>query len=197
MLDSNPRPSFHQLELWNRPCLLLLDRTVVILKAWRYLQSSGIKLQYPTRGSYSTLMIAKSNWKVPLPLGEHAHAGIAVFLMWLVEARNAYLVSAKPVICLWAHVESKKKKKKKKGIFVITWFAQVIYSISQHTLPQQYIFYLTEAPYVISQLCASFDYFYLVKWVAGSLQWWISSNIMYQKLNSPGCVWKSPNSRVY
>ncbi len=107
--DSNPGPSFYQLELCSHSCWLRLDGAVVILKAWRYLQSSGIKLQHPTRGSYSTLMIAKSNWKVPLPLGEHT-CRYCVFLMRHVEARNAYLVSTKAVISLWAYGESKKEK---------------------------------------------------------------------------------------
>lgn len=65
------RSSFHQLQLCNHSCRLHSDPTVVILNHWRYHQSSGIKLQYPTRGSFSTLMITKSYWKVLLPLGEH------------------------------------------------------------------------------------------------------------------------------
>lgn len=50
-----------------------------------------------------------------------------------------------------------------------------------NTHSPQHICYLTEAPYILSQLCASFDYFLLVNWIADSLQRWISLNTIYQK----------------
>lgn len=47
-----PGSSFCQFQLCNRSCWLQLDKTAVTLRARRDLQSSGIKLQHPNRGSF-------------------------------------------------------------------------------------------------------------------------------------------------
>lgn len=78
---------------------------------------------------------------------------------------------------------------------MITWFAQVIHAHSQ------YICYLTGTAYILSHLCASFDYFHLVNWIADSLQRWISSNTINQKPEHfSSAVCESPKNmleRVY
>lgn len=105
-------------------CSLHLYRTVVVLNAWRYRQSSGVELQYPTRGSFSALMITKSYWKVPLPLGEHKQ-GLALSPCGLLKLEMLTL-EIKSVILFWARGESKANRS------VITWFAQVKSRIHTH-----------------------------------------------------------------
>lgn len=107
-------------------------------------------------------------------LQENTQAGIAVPPMRPVGAKNAWNEASNLLLGSWWI------QKKRNNRSMITWFAQVIYSMSRiHTHCGVFVIW-QEAPYILSQLCASFDYFHLVNWVADSLQRWISSNTIYQ-----------------
>lgn len=159
------RTSSHQLQLCGHSCWLHSDWTTVVLNAWRYHQSSGVML--PHTGPFQSAF-----WWLPNLIERFPRKQVLLFSP--CSLLKPHIFEMKKVICFWACGEYKKNRS------IITWFAEVIYSVSRiHS--HQSIFVIRQKLLISSLRHVLFDYFHLVNCVADSLQRWISSTTIYQK----------------